>query len=386
MKENERLRKAAGHVSFFLVLVLYTSLGAKVFQVLEYKVEMRNQEQVWTHLQEKRQQLIEQVLNLTSLQQQQEDDGVQMVTDEPGTEELVWQWLREYEVVMEESEGAGVSPLDTQIHTRWAYTQALFFSATVLTTIGYGNIAPSTVEGRVFCMVYALVGIPLTLSVIADLGDVLASFIPANTFENRLPKYVNSLFLSIGLTENVPLRGKLRAVTTVLLILTLLVGFIALGGVLFMWQNNWTFMEGFYFSFITTTTIGFGDLVPATSTLCMLYIILGLALTSMVIELVRRKYASSWAQMKQLSSRLHTLSGPLAEAMRKLAESGAGEVEMDEELVRELRDLNVALAKVQQEETGTETVTTGNEDAWAALLDMAAKKKRITVVMYESNV
>ncbi|XP_042231715.1 potassium channel subfamily K member 16-like isoform X3 [Homarus americanus] len=368
MKENERLRKAAGHVSFFLVLVLYTSLGAKVFQVLEYKVEMRNQEQVWTHLQEKRQQLIEQVLNLTSLQQQQEDDGVQMVTDEPGTEELVWQWLREYEVVMEESEGAGVSPLDTQIHTRWAYTQALFFSATVLTTIGYGNIAPSTVEGRVFCMVYALVGIPLTLSVIADLGDVLASFIPANTFENRLPK------------------GKLRAVTTVLLILTLLVGFIALGGVLFMWQNNWTFMEGFYFSFITTTTIGFGDLVPATSTLCMLYIILGLALTSMVIELVRRKYASSWAQMKQLSSRLHTLSGPLAEAMRKLAESGAGEVEMDEELVRELRDLNVALAKVQQEETGTETVTTGNEDAWAALLDMAAKKKRITVVMYESNV
>ncbi|XP_042231706.1 potassium channel subfamily K member 16-like isoform X2 [Homarus americanus] len=356
MKENERLRKAAGHVSFFLVLVLYTSLGAKVFQVLEYKVEMRNQEQVWTHLQEKRQQLIEQVLNLTSLQQQQEDDGVQMVTDEPGTEELVWQWLREYEVVMEESEGAGVSPLDTQIHTRWAYTQALFFSATVLTTIGYGNIAPSTVEGRVFCMVYALVGIPLTLSVIADLGDVLASFIPANTFENRLPK------------------GKLRAVTTVLLILTLLVGFIALGGVLFMWQNNWTFMEGFYFSFITTTTIGFGDLVP------------GLALTSMVIELVRRKYASSWAQMKQLSSRLHTLSGPLAEAMRKLAESGAGEVEMDEELVRELRDLNVALAKVQQEETGTETVTTGNEDAWAALLDMAAKKKRITVVMYESNV
>lgn len=59
---------------------------------------------------------------------------------------------------------------------------------------------------------------------------------------------------------------------------------------------------------------------------CLLYILVGLALTTTVIELVQRQYASSWAEMKQLTARLHALSGPLASAMRKLAESGAGEV------------------------------------------------------------
>lgn len=29
----------------------------------------------------------------------------------------------------------------------------------------------------------------------------------------------------------------------------------------FMAQEGWTYIEGFYFSFVTLTTIGFGDLV-----------------------------------------------------------------------------------------------------------------------------
>lgn len=29
----------------------------------------------------------------------------------------------------------------------------------------------------------------------------------------------------------------------------------------FMSQEGWTYIEGFYFSFVTLTTIGFGDLV-----------------------------------------------------------------------------------------------------------------------------
>ena len=59
-----------------------------------------------------------------------------------------------------------------------------------------------------------------------------------------------------------------------------------------------------------------------------MYILVGLALTTTVIELVQRQYASSWSEMKQLTARLHALSGPLASAMRKLAEGGAGEVDL----------------------------------------------------------
>ena len=53
----------------------------------------------------------------------------------------------------------------------------IFFSDQTLFISGYGNIAPVTTAGRVFCILYAIVGIPFTLSVIADVGQIFATLI-----------------------------------------------------------------------------------------------------------------------------------------------------------------------------------------------------------------
>lgn len=58
---------------------------------------------------------------------------------------------------------------------------------------------------------------------------------------------------------------------------------------------------------------------PKYTLLCTLYILVGLALTGTIIELVRRQYAQSWR-------RLQRLSGPLAEALRKLGEQAGGDM------------------------------------------------------------
>ena len=42
---------------------------------------------------------------------------------------------------------------------------------------GYGNIAPKTFNGRLFCILFAIVGIPFTLSVIADVGQLFATLV-----------------------------------------------------------------------------------------------------------------------------------------------------------------------------------------------------------------
>jgi hypothetical protein len=42
---------------------------------------------------------------------------------------------------------------------------------------GYGHIVPKTDAGKMFCIVYALIGIPLLLVFMANIGDLMASTI-----------------------------------------------------------------------------------------------------------------------------------------------------------------------------------------------------------------
>ncbi|XP_043251133.1 potassium channel subfamily K member 18-like isoform X1 [Colletes gigas] len=64
--------------------------------------------------------------------------------------------------------------MDRRSHRRWTFSGSLLYSLTLITTIGYGSVAPRTVWGRLITIVYALAGIPLMLVYLSTVGDVLA--------------------------------------------------------------------------------------------------------------------------------------------------------------------------------------------------------------------
>jgi len=46
---------------------------------------------------------------------------------------------------------------------KWSYLDSLYFSAATMTTVGYGDITPKTVVGKLFTIVYVFAGVGIAL-------------------------------------------------------------------------------------------------------------------------------------------------------------------------------------------------------------------------------
>jgi hypothetical protein len=120
----------------------------------------------------------------------------------------------------------------------WSFAGASFFCFTVITTIGYGNYVPVTVGGRVFIIFYALPGFVLHLFALNNFNKVL---------DQRLFGHIEN---SVSIRVRV-------AVDFVVFVVWLCV-MAAVYGL----AEGWAFGDAFYFSYITSTSIGLGDFAP----------------------------------------------------------------------------------------------------------------------------
>ncbi|KAM3723658.1 TWiK family of potassium channels protein [Dirofilaria immitis] len=288
------------HVGLVLLTCAYTFVGASIFYSVEQPHELANKRRQLDMIHERQEEFVNSLFTLAMLNETRREVWSQVTKQHMhNMSDHLFTAFEKFFLT-----AAEVRANDTiEI---WSFSTAIFFAVTVVTTIGYGNPVPVTQLGRMMCIIFSLFGIPLTLVTIADIGKFLS--------EHLVWMYGNYLKLKHflwerrhwrkdhrervcekcqkqGLSANMHFIEEQRI--PAMLVLVILVAYTSLGGVLMSNLEPWSFFTAFYWSFITMTTVGFGDLMPRRDGymyLILLYIILGLAITTMCIDLVGVQY------------------------------------------------------------------------------------------------
>ncbi|XP_055929942.1 potassium channel subfamily K member 2-like [Argiope bruennichi] len=333
------------HWILIAAISLYLYAGALLFQYLNSQCQEVNT----LNVTEKRETLVNYLYNLSNNN-----------TEISDWLENVREAVRIHEITVIQYNDAGYGPdIATREHKGLSIESAVFFCFTVITTIGYGNIVPCTNMSRGVTTIYACLGVPLMILVLADLGKLFTRgmkfiffhskrFYKTGTFnlkkesvitENKQLQYMTVSWRTVS-QERMPEERKNinyekkqafpifqnNQVTTltihnddlyknldfqnpdeknhkhievkddfylpVSIAIFLVLVYMIVGGFLFSLWEKWSFFEGFYFVFISMTTIGFGDYVPKHEEYMLgafAYLVLGLMLTSMCINVIGEK-------------------------------------------------------------------------------------------------
>jgi len=139
----------------------------------------------------------------------------------------------------------------------------LYFSVITLTTVGFGDKYPSSPLGKVFTMMLSILG----LGIFQALVDVVGQW---------RDRYLVPI-----------LRSKDKPVRDVGFTLITLILF---GSLLFSIAEGWSIQDSAYFSLVTATTVGYGDMVPESPTgkiAAIIYALLSLAPMAYVVGEVK---------------------------------------------------------------------------------------------------
>ena len=183
----------------------------------------------------------------------------------------------------------------------WSVLDALYFSCVCLSTIGYGDLVPTTNGGKIFAAIFGMSGLLLWSSAIAAVGTRLVQSETTEADANLRTQRKNAVleFYDQHMPEQLKFKPQaeedkvnedeeatdkpawpLAAPSStqqqskqqeegskwVLLARSLVKPFLVIvsGGTFIGRLEGWNLCDSFYYSMMTATTIGFGDYSPTT--------------------------------------------------------------------------------------------------------------------------
>ncbi|XP_063687994.1 two pore potassium channel protein sup-9-like isoform X2 [Bolinopsis microptera] len=160
---------------------------------------------------------------------------------------------------------------------RWSFWAAFDFCVSIITTVGYGVLHPSTWYSKVACCLYAMAGLPLYILMLGASGKFIVSMFEKMNEKSSFVKvvckhryteliiaYINiaiimSLFLLgysyFGYSSS--RKGEIFQNSSVISLPGY--GYALTKNEITVYGQNWTLYQGIYYSMISLTTVGFGD-------------------------------------------------------------------------------------------------------------------------------
>ena len=157
-----------------------------------------------------------------------------------------------------------------------------------LSLLGYGDIAPLSDKGKVFTIIFALVGIPMTAILLTAIVERMLGVM------EKIEDFMSKHYFT---QPNFP-KSVVRAIHVSILALLIVSLIILLPALFFSLTEEWGYFEALYFCFITLTTVGLGDYTPGDGDgwfgskyrnvykiLCVLYFLIGLSFVILILEM-----------------------------------------------------------------------------------------------------
>ena len=149
--------------------------------------------------------------------------------------------------------------------------------------VGYGHSTPKTDGGKIFCMFYALAGIPLNLVMFQSIGERL------NVLVTFILKHIKKCFKFSN--------AEVSQTNLIMITLNLSTVVLTAGAAAFSIYEKWPYLDAIYYCFITLTTVGFGDYValqknqmlqrkPEYVAFSIIFILFGLTVVSAAMNLL----------------------------------------------------------------------------------------------------
>uniref|UniRef100_A0A1I7T518 Ion channel n=1 Tax=Caenorhabditis tropicalis TaxID=1561998 RepID=A0A1I7T518_9PELO len=243
------------HVCMLLLVLSYTLLGAALF----FSIESRHEHETMQLHKRKLERVIYEIAQTLEL----EILDPMKLTNITQMEYFITRAYVKLLTAEDLYSGSTFYKHEDPKNLKWTYGSAFFFSMNVYTTTGYGSIAPSSSLGKALVILYGLIFVPLTAVVIRDLGQwALLYLTKMYTILIDNFRRVRGFVDKLDEDEIISLPIKFSVSVMILYLLSATMFIYEYDELSGPPDSGISFFHAFYFSFISMSTIGLGDIMP----------------------------------------------------------------------------------------------------------------------------